>query len=128
MSISGHTRATIMMRDQYACVVCGRTVINRPGSIHHRKPRGMGGTSVSENDPSNLIILCGTGTSANGCHQRVENHRGWARKYGYICRMRYAPDMVPVRYWDGRYYWLNRDGSIEQRPEPDPEEVDGDQP
>lgn len=118
-----------MNRDRMLCVACGVSIVNQPGSVHHRKPRGMGGTSKND-DPSNLITLCGTATT--GCHQQVEAHRGHAREQGLLVRMRHAPDMVPVRHWDGRLYWLNRDGSIEscpeRKPEPGPDEVNGDQP
>ena len=71
-----------------ACVVCG----NRAQNWHHRLNRSRGGLD----DDTNLVPLCGTGTT--GCHGRVTVNPEWARAHrltisGYMLRGRYfGPD------------------------------------
>ena len=79
---SPKVRALVWQRDKGRCVACARVL--RDGdwwSIQHRKARGQGGG----NDPCNLILLCGSATSA-GCHRRAEDRD---------------------RDFNGRGYWLH---------------------
>lgn len=71
----------------------------------------MGGTcQPNTNSPSNLILLCGDGVQ--GCHGHIEHNREEARKTGYnIPQFVTNPASIPVKYWDGRTYILNDDGS-----------------
>jgi hypothetical protein len=75
-----------MTRDAGCCARCGRAVSGvrgRDWSLHHRRPRGAGGSSlVWVNLPANLLILCGSGTT--GCHGWVESHRDAARRAGFL--------------------------------------------
>lgn len=69
---------TVITRDQHSCARCGRPVTHLTRgvawSIHHRRPRGSGGTSLAwVNQPANLIVLCGSGVT--GCHGWVEKNR-----------------------------------------------------
>lgn len=49
--------------------------------IHHRRPRGMGGTHrVETNMPANLVHLC------HSCHGWVESHRTQALADGWLIR------------------------------------------
>ena len=54
----------------------------KPGSqIHHRKPRGMGGTSDPKiNDPENLVWIC------RECHALIERHREVSYQTGWLVR------------------------------------------
>lgn len=104
-------RAAVYERDQSRCLRCGDHVGSSDRSIHHRKPRQMGGTS----DPrihalSNLVLLCGTGTT--GCHGWIESNRAVARATGWlISRFEAAPESsVPLRFTD-RITWLHDDGT-----------------
>ena len=108
---SQETRELVYKRDQYRCARCGKHAGNGPMSIQHRRARGMGGTrQPNTNSPSNLILLCGDGVQ--GCHGRIERNRAEARKTGYNVPQFVAnPASIPVRYWDGRTYILNDDGS-----------------
>lgn len=77
----------VIARDLGACARCGNHVVHfdrgMAWSIHHRRPRGSGGTSLAwVNEAANLIILCGSGTT--GCHGWVENNRREARDLGYL--------------------------------------------
>lgn len=52
-------------------------------SIHHRRPRGMGGTDRPDTHSlPNLMLLCGSGTI--GCHGFIESHRTVALARGYL--------------------------------------------
>lgn len=92
------TRALVMERDGYQCVKCGLPVFGEPGrdySLQHRTPRGMGGSRDPRlNLPSNLVLLCGSGTTL--CHGEVESNRSAARAHGYLVSRPLDPAEVPV--------------------------------
>lgn len=83
--------------------MCGLPVTN--GQIHHRRPRGMGGSKLPD-----------TGGAANGvllhmrCHERAESNRHWARGDGWLVAQGADPEAHPVRMWSG-WTWLKADGS-----------------
>ena len=79
------TRLGVITRDGSRCARCARGIANIPASVHHRKPRAIGGTRDPRiNDPRNLVVLCGTGTT--GCHGWVESHRADALYAGWLIR------------------------------------------
>lgn len=52
-------------------------------SIHHRRPRGMGGTRRADvHSLAMLVNACGDGVI--GCHGYVERHREWATNRGLL--------------------------------------------
>lgn len=52
-------------------------------SLHHRRPRGMGGTSREDvHSLAGLVNACGHGTT--GCHWWVERHRTAATRMGLL--------------------------------------------
>lgn len=60
------TRALVWERDAGRCARCGLP-ITREWSLHHRVPRGAGGSRRPElNSPANLVLLCGSATSPKG--------------------------------------------------------------
>lgn len=75
----------VCARDNYRCVVGGELIVGERGvgySVQHRLRRGAGGTRRAWiNWASNLLLLCGSGTT--GCHGRVESEREWAAAFGY---------------------------------------------
>lgn len=86
----------------------------RPHSVHHRQPRGAGGTSrAGANSPANLLLLCGTGTT--GCHGEVEAMRADAyERLGFLVRHPTDPATVPIALPIlGRTY-LTHDGRYSQ--------------
>lgn len=102
---SPRTAAVIIERDHGRCFVCGRKVdLSQRGiaySLHHRRPRGSGGSKLAWVDlPSNGIIACGSGTT--GCHGWIESHRAEARDLGYLVPLNgiQLPSEVPVARWD----------------------------
>lgn len=83
--------------------------------IHHRKPRGMGGTrDPLVNSPSNLVLLCGSGTE--GCHGWVESHRTEAREAGWLVSQHADPRYQPIDH-EGRLTFLTEDGTAVPGPE-----------
>jgi hypothetical protein len=63
-------RALLQMRKMWTMISYGF-----PVSVHHRRPRMMGGSRNESTyiKPANLIVLCGSGTT--GCHGWVESNR-----------------------------------------------------
>ena len=123
MSFSPIARTLIASREGGRCVRCGTTVLwwpeddpRRPSivcaySIHHRRPRGMGGASDPAADhPSNGLLLCGTGTT--GCHGWVEAHRAAAHADGYLVPQGHDPRSTPVRLPSGARVLLTPDGYL----------------
>lgn len=104
-------RAIVLDRDEYRCVRCGGPIgFLGDYSIHHRRPRGMGGTKRPESNlPANLLTLCGSGTT--GCHGWVESHRIDAINAGFIVGQTIDPEAIPVETWRGPA-WLSNDGML----------------
>ena len=97
--LSRETREAVYARDGYSCVRCFRT---SGLSVHHRRPRGMGGTSLDDvHHKANLITLHGDGVT--GCHGWVESHRTLAYALGYLCPSWEDPEAWPV--YRGRGVW-----------------------
>lgn len=95
------------------CEVCGR---QPAAQIHHRRPRGMGGSRrTSTNKPSNLIVCC------LDCHHDIEEGtrtkagRASARRMGWLLHQhvkepRDEPAWLATDH--GRHLvWLHDDGT-----------------
>lgn len=85
---TGPTPETVRLvakRDKGRCAVCGEQVQGERGwdfSVQHRLRRGGGGTRRPwVNLPGNLVLACGSATTA--CHGRIEENPAWAREHGY---------------------------------------------
>ena len=87
----------ILARSSGHCEVLATGCLHTLDTIHHRRPRGMGGTKRAS-----------TGWAANGlavcprCHTRIERNRSWAYGLGYLVRQSMLPAEVPV-WW--RHRW-----------------------
>jgi len=80
--------------------------------IHHRRPRGMGGSSASDTNISgNALALC------VGCHQHIESNRDEAIRMGWIVRQQFDPAAQRVLR-RGEWVYLTNDGGIEPEREP----------
>lgn len=78
-------------------------------SLHHRKPRGMGGSKDPRiHSPANLLYLCGSGTT--GCHGWVESHRAEARDLGLLLYRNDEPVHIPVQLFSGTHRLLDDGG------------------
>jgi hypothetical protein len=104
----------------FVCARCGAaTGRPHPLSTQHRQARGMGGTSrTAVNLPSNLLTLCGSGTT--GCHGWVEAHPAESRANGWSVPSWETPARIPVLTWRG---WMQLDdaGGLELLPDYEPE-------
>jgi 5-methylcytosine-specific restriction protein A len=100
-------RDTVMGRSSGHCEICG---IAAPEQIHHRRPRGSGGTRRPEsNAPGNALAIC------RPCHEMVESKRELALEQGWLVRQSAAPDTVPVVY-QGDWAVLTDDGAVFRPP------------
>ena len=102
MTVTASTFDLVWSRDEGCCVRCGAALVGARGlswSVHHRRPRSMGGTKLAWVDrPGNLILLCGSGTT--GCHGWVESHRAFARGLGFLVSAngQRKPVEVPIHH------------------------------
>jgi hypothetical protein len=86
-------RKAVLLRDDYACQVCGRTIDGRPYSLQHRLPRGRGGT----NTLCNLVTVCGSATTPDMCHDDIEHQaRKRATREGWLVPTGKQPEDWPV--------------------------------
>lgn len=102
----------VFARDGGCCIRCGKAVRfearGEDFSVQHRRARGRGGDTRPEtNLPANLVILCGSATSAGGCHEHVERRRVEARLAGLALRWAQDPSTVPLLTWWGPVYLDN---------------------
>ena len=90
---SADVRQTILARSEGYCEVMAAGCTLMATEIHHRRPRGMGGTKKPEaNLASNGLAACRT------CHLRCEAMRNWARENGFVLWQSDNPAEVPV-FW-----------------------------
>ena len=121
--VSGFTPKTVKLvleREGGRCFWCRKWIASGirgiDYSIHHRCPRGAGGTKAAwSSAASNALALCGTGTE--GCHGWVEANRSLALDLGLLVSGVAAavnparrPALIPVTDRDGTMWALTDDG------------------
>ena len=96
------TKDLVWARAGGRCEVCGGSLAGMRGfSRHHRRPRRMGGSRRPDtNSPANILLVCGSATSPDGCHHRIESNRTRAYEDGLILRDDQNPLHVPVMLAD----------------------------
>ena len=89
-------RASVINRGGGTCEICNKSLYSEMYvSLHHRKPRKMGGSKdVALNESSNLMMICGSGTS--GCHGYVESNRELSYENGWLVHSYENPATKPV--------------------------------
>ncbi len=101
-------------RDDYSCIRCGTSLTVTHGSRHHRLRRRVGGHRVS-----NLILLCGSGTT--GCHGWVHSNPKKAQALGFTVPANHRPDLdpevIPIKTLRRGWVVLHDDESVESIPE-----------
>lgn len=113
--ISRAVLVLLQARSEGLCEVCGRYPA---ANTHHRKPRGMGGSKdPAINQPSNLLRLCGSGTT--GCHGVIESSRATAYRFGLLVHRWDHPAEVPVKLLTG-WYLLDDEGGVRPSDSPEP--------
>jgi hypothetical protein len=92
--------AMVLVRAEWCCDWCARSIDGQPFSRQHRRAHGMGGRQGAElHTPANVIVLCGSATSPGGCHDRAENtkDRQMAYDLGFAIRGEARrPEDVPI--------------------------------
>ena len=81
-------RDLVYRRANGYCEICG---FNQPTQLHHRRPRGAGGTRrISSNLPANALAVC------TECHQMAESNRELAYTRGWLVHQSHDPSETPV--------------------------------
>lgn len=94
-------RQSVHARAKMHCERCGVNVQWIPRHVHHRRARGMGGSSRPDvHSPANLVLLC------EPCHGDIHGHPFEAREAGWTVRQGADPARVPVLLHDGRTAFL----------------------
>lgn len=112
------TVAAIVRRDGNCCALCGLPLSGERGfdwSVHHRCPRGAGGTSVGwVGSAANGLLLHGHGTA--GCHGVVEANRARAGHDGFLLSRlgRATALVIPVRHAVHGWVVLDAEGGFER--------------
>lgn len=92
-------------RDHGTCIMCWQ---DEGLHTHHRRPRGMGGSTwPGINLPSNLITLCPKH------HAWVESHREWAIKWGFLVSQHEDPSKVRIKLPRHGWATLTTDGTYQ---------------
>jgi len=100
-------RDMIMARSQGHCEICGMAA---PEQIHHRRPRGAGGSKADDtNQAANGLAIC------SPCHAIVESRREFAFDRGWLVRQGHSPVNVPVVF-HGSWALLTDDGGVFRPP------------
>lgn len=115
-AFSKATVALIVRRDGDCCALCGGPITGVRGfdwSVHHRCPRGQGGTSLAwVGSSANGLLLHGHGTA--GCHGWVESHRDAATSSGFLVPRngRMVASDIPIRHAIHGWVLLRDDGFV----------------
>lgn len=110
LKVEEKTRFAVLARAFYNCERCGRDFLGYPVSVHHRRPRMMGGSkNPALHKCANLLVLCGTGTS--GCHGWVESNRDKARELGYLIQKVESAHEIPFQDINEKWWVIDNDGT-----------------
>ena len=101
------TRRLLEKRSGGICELCRSA---RATNVHHRLPRGMGGTTRNIHTAEWLLHLCGSGTT--GCHGMIERDRERAYSNGWLLRQHEDAASTHVRIF-GAIVYLTPDGHYE---------------
>lgn len=113
LRVDDETRFTVLARGHYKCERCRQDFLKLGVSIHHRRPRMMGGSKNEElHKAANLIALCGSGTS--GCHGWVESNREEARTFGYLIVKVESAEQIPFKDLNGDWWTIDNNGQKTQ--------------
>lgn len=86
-------RDAVLDRDDRCCTRCGVGLEGRRYSLHHRRRKGAGGSTLLHT-MANLVSLCGSGST--GCHGYVEENRAACYVLGWLVPNGASPEQWPV--------------------------------
>lgn len=102
---SPKVRDMVLERSGGSCECC-RGPFDLYSALHHRRPRGAGGSrDPLVSSAANALALCGR------CHAHAESHRDLARQQGLLVSQWADPAEVPV-FLRGVLVVLGVDGSV----------------
>ena len=106
-------RRLVKERDN-VCVRCGFFIyVGEPYSLQHRKPKRMGGSrDPLVHSAANQIRVCGTATSAGGCHFYMESNRAEALEMGWLLHDNEDPTEKKVYIKQHGWVLLDIDGGF----------------
>jgi 5-methylcytosine-specific restriction protein A len=106
MKFTEKTRDIIRERAKHRCEVCIMPITSG-GQIHHRRPRGMGGTknTVSRSAANGLYVH-------SSCHAWIEGNRSEALEKGFLVHQWDDPTKVPVRFGQEHRLLLDDGGFV----------------
>ena len=105
-AFSDVVKARVMARSGGFCEIRAVGCWDEVAQIHHRRPRGMGGSRNPVTGSASNAAACCT-----PCHAWVESHRELAMDRGWIVRQGQAPAEVPV-YRYRRWVLLDDEGGV----------------
>lgn len=108
---TGFTKKVRDLVEERAGWWCERCGFVEWQQIHHRRPRGMGGSHRDDDNPSAALAVCVT------CHADIETHRAEAREWGFLVPQHRNPAEVPVLR-RGSWVLLDTRGDYLEIPEP----------
>ena len=104
-------RPGLVVRSGGRCEACGRALTTEQLHVHHRRPRGMGGTRRSDvHSYANLLAL------HPACHAAIESRREQALDDGLLVLQSQDPATVPVLIGGRGWVLLTADGAYEPLP------------
>lgn len=105
----GDARELITARSMCNCeAMIADVCVQRATTIHHRLPRGMGGSRKALiNKASNGIAVC------DRCHDAIESRREWSYDNGFLVRRGCLPEQE--RIWWRCGFARNRQGKWEKQ-------------
>jgi 5-methylcytosine-specific restriction endonuclease McrA len=106
-------RRIVRERPEDECEYCAVNAQTRGLTVHHRKKRSQGGEWTA----TNCVVLCGHGTTPNGCHSWVEHHPNDAADVGLHVRPWQTPALIPV-FRQGEWVLLDDHGDYLPVPRP----------
>jgi 5-methylcytosine-specific restriction protein A len=100
---TGPSAAVVALVRERASECCERCGNDWGTQLHHRRPRGAGGSKrESTNQAANCTWICGP------CHAEIESRREWATVHGWLVSQHSDPALVPVLT---RHGWVLLTGS-----------------
>ena len=109
--MTGFSRAVrdiVTERAQDHCEACG---VGRIEQIHHRRPRGMGGSEMYvTNTAANALAV------DSRCHALIESQRALALDRGWLIRQGQNPADVPVLRHGSEWVLLLEEGGVSVPP------------